>query len=276
MASPCEVRVETQDPDLIQRVGAVVEAEALRIEKKYSRYRDDNIIARINQATNEPIKVDDETSDLLNYAQQCFELSNGQFDITSGILRRVWRFDGSNKIPSKKEVEQILPLIGWDKLTWSAPYLTLRPGMEVDLGGVGKEYAVDRALMAMQRLTDQPALVNFGGDLRATGSRSDGSAWKIGLLSVDIKNKNEAMLALHNGALATSGDAERYLLKDGIRYSHILDPRTGWPVKNPPRSVTVSAPTCMEAGVLSTMAMLQGERAERFLKKEHLRAWCIR
>ena len=276
MASPCEVRIETADQALISRVGMAVKAEALRIEHKFSRYRDDNIIHKINTSYGQALEVDEETADLLDYAAQCYELSEGRFDITSGILRRVWRFDGSDNVPSRSEVEKILPLIGWNNLVWERPYLNLRSGMEIDLGGIGKEYAVDKALLIVQAMTDLPAIVNFGGDLRTTGPHVDGSPWQIGLQSVDVETRNEGVLALHGGALATSGDAQRYLLKDGLRYSHILDPRTGWPVKNPPRSVTVSAPTCMEAGILSTLAMLQGEDAEAFLKNEGIRAWCIR
>ena len=140
----------------------------------------------------------------------------------------------------------------------------------------GQRYAVDRALLAVQAETDLPALVNFGGDLRVSRARRKGQPWQIGLQSVEKEGEKEGVLALMNGALATSGDAQRFLLKDGVRYSHILDPRTGWPVKNPPRSVTVSAPSCMEAGILSTLAMLQGEDAEQFLTQQELRAWCIR
>ena len=276
MASPCELRIETGDNTLANRLGSVVEAEARRIETKYSRYRDDSILSQINAAKGRAVQVDLETASLLDYAQNCYALSERRFDITSGILRRAWRFDGSDNVPKQAKIDTLLPLIGWDKVVWDNPYITLKPGMEIDFGGLGKEYAVDRALLAVQAETDLPALVNFGGDLRISGPLNGNRAWQVTLQSVERKDKREGVLAVMDGALATSGDAQRFLLKDGVRYSHILDPRTGWPVENPPRSVTVSAPTCMEAGILSTLAMLQGGGAEAFLESESVRAWCIR
>ncbi len=276
MASPCELRIETNDTSLIKPLGNLVEREAKRIETKYSRYQHDSIISQINTSDGMAVKVDTETASLLDYAQNCYTLSDHQFDITSGILRRAWKFDGSDNIPHQQDIDALLPLIGWGKVVWENPYLTLKPGMEIDFGGLGKEYAVDRALLAVQQETDLPVLVNFGGDLRVSGPLHKGTPWQITLQSVEDHNKREGVLAVMGGALTTSGDAQRFLLKDDVRYSHILDPLTGWPVQNPPRSITVSAATCMEAGILSTLAMLQGTGAEAFLESENLRAWCIR
>ncbi len=276
MASPCELRIQSDNPNLLKCLGEVVQSEAQRIEAKYSRYRADTIISRINAANGRAVQVDSETAQLLDYAQNCFMLSGGQFDITSGILRQAWKFDGSDKVPTQHSIDQLLPLIGWEKVVWENPYLTLKPGMEIDFGGLGKEYAVDRALLAAQQETDVPILVNFGGDLRVSGPLISGQPWQITLQSVENHDKRQGVLAVMDGALATSGDAQRFLLKDGVCYSHILDPVTGWPIDNPPRSVTVSAPTCMEAGILSTLAMLHGTDAEAFLADEDIRAWCIR
>ena len=276
MASPCEVRLDGDDADLALAVGRAAEAEAARIEHKFSRYRADSVIGRINAGAGEPVDVDDETANLLDFACQCFELSGGLFDITSGVLRRIWRFDGSDALPSPAQIRAVLPLIGWAKATWTRPVLRLAPGMEIDLGGLGKEYAVDCAMNLIQQSTSLPALVNFGGDLRVSGPRADGAAWTVAIESVEEDGRAAGVLELAGGALATSGDARRFLLKDGVRYGHILNPRTGRPVAGTPRSVTVAAPTCIEAGMIATLAMLQGRRAEAFLKREHVRAWCIR
>ncbi|MEO6339385.1 MAG: FAD:protein FMN transferase [Caulobacteraceae bacterium] len=276
MASPCEVRVETGDADLAARLGQIAEAEAARIEAKYSRYREDSFLSRINAAGGEPVTVDGETAALLDYAAQCHDLSGGLFDITSGVLRRIWRFDGSDRVPTRQQVGELLPLIGWDKVDWRRPDLTLPAGMEIDFGGLGKEYAVDSALLKIQAESDVPVLVNFGGDLHVSGPRAKGERWRVAIESVEQRGASEALLELAQGALTTSGDARRFLLKDGVRYSHILDPRTGWPVEDPPRSVTVAAETCMEAGILSTLAMLQGRSAEAFLAKEGVQAWWMR
>ena len=275
MASPCEVRVETDDPEIATRLGRIAEAEAARIEAKYSRYRDDSFLSRINASGGEPVTVDPETAALLDYAAHCHELSGGLFDITSGVLRRIWRFDGSDRLPTEDQVQGLLPLIGWEKVAWRPPELRLPAGMEIDFGGLGKEYAVDSALLKIQAASDLPALVNFGGDLRVTGPRAGGARWRVAIESVDQRGASDGLIEIARGALTTSGDARRYLLQDGVRYSHILDPRTGWPVKDPPRSVTVAAGTCMEAGVLSTLAMLQGSAAADFLAREAVPAWWV-
>ena len=276
MASPCEVRVDNPDPMLALHLGQIGETEAQRIEIKYSRYRDDSVITKINTSRGEPITVDDETAALLDYADSCYRLSNGLFDVTSGVLRRIWKFDGSDNVPSKSQVNEILPFIGWDKVTWRRPELILPEGMEIDFGGLGKEYAVDSATLKIMQVSDAPILVNFGGDLRVSGPRTGNRRWVVAIESVDSDSASTARLEIASGALTTSGDARRFLLKDGVRYSHILDPRTGWPVKDPPRSVTVAAPTCMEAGVISTLAMLQGKKAEKFLKREGVQSWVAR
>ncbi len=276
MATPCEVRVETDDAELGRRVTDAVEAEARRIEAKFSRYRDDSIIGRINAAGGRKTAVDAETAHLLDFASQCFDLSGGMFDITSGVLRRAWRFDGSDRVPGASDIKPLHKLVGWNMVSWRNSCLTLPAGMEIDLGGLAKEYAVDRALAVARAITAAPVLVNFGGDLAVSGPRTGETRWHVAIASVEKDDAMAGMLELVSGALATSGDARRFLLKDGVRYSHILNPRTGWPVKDAPRSVTVAAPSCVEAGMVATLAMLQGKRAEQFLKREGARAWCIR
>ncbi len=276
MASPCEVRLDGADEAMGLAVGRAAEAEALRIERKFSRYLCDSVIGRINSSGGEPVEVDEETAQLLDFSAECFVLSGGLFDITSGVLRRIWRFDGSDRLPSAAQVREARAAIGWDRISWKAPMIRLPAGMEIDLGGVGKEYAVDRAMLLVRQSASAPVLVNFGGDLRASGPRADGSPWLAAIESVEEQGRPAGILELRGGALATSGDSQRYLLRNGVRYGHILDPRTGRPVAGAPRSVTVAAPTCLQAGLLATLAMLHGRRAEAFLKDEGVRAWCIR
>jgi thiamine biosynthesis lipoprotein len=276
MATPCEVRLETLNVKLAEHVFKIVETETRRIEQKFSRYRADSVVSRINAAAGSTVEVDAETAMLFDFADQCHALSNGLFDITSGALRRIWRFDGSDRVPEQSQVAAILPLIGWSKAKWEPPFITLDTGMEIDFGGLAKEYAVDRAIALAGQITKLPTLINFGGDLCVSGLRTDNSRWKVAIEAVDRAGAMEAMLELSQGALATSGDARRFLLKDGVRYGHILNPKTGWPIEHAPRSVTVAAATCVEAGMTATMTILQGKQAERFLKCEGVRAWCIR
>lgn len=276
MGSPCEVLVETSHEQCAQAVAHAVAACAAHIERKFSRYRDDNIIARINTAEGAPTGVDDETASLLDFADSVHTLSGGLFDITSGVLRRAWSFEGSASVPSEAQVRELLPLVGWNKVWWRRPRLTLLPGMQIDLGGIGKEYAVDRALAEARTLTNEPVLVNFGGDLAVSGPRRDGSAWRVGVEGIAATGQPARLIELSAGALATSGDTYRYATDGGKRLSHILDPRTGRPVDDAPRSVTVAAPTCTQAGMLTTLAMLRGAGAEVFLRDEGVRHWIQR
>lgn len=272
MASPCEVIIETPDKAEAERVVNAVAAEAWRIEQKFSRYRDDNITFKINHADGEVIDVDEETARLLDFANQLYQISEGMFDVTSGVLRKAWHFDRSDNIPAQEQIDVLLPIIGWDRVGWDKPKLKLAANMEIDLGGIGKEYAVDRCALLARELSDASILINFGGDLTITQPRKDGNDWTIGRLSSDA-SAPVGVIKLKRGALATSGDAHRYLQKDGKRYCHVLNPKTGWPVEDPPHTVSVAAPTCVEAGMLSTLALLQGSKAEEFLKAQEVPYW---
>lgn len=275
MASPCEVLSRSGRAVAEARIRAVAE-EALRIEAKYSRYLAGNIVDTINTADGAPVEVDGETADLLDFATELHGLSDGRFDISSGVLREAWTFDGSDRLPAPAEVERVLQRVGWNKAEWSRPRLTLAPGMQIDFGGIGKEYAVDSAARLAASLGPAPCLVNFGGDLVAVGDTS-GAPWRVGIEAIGMNGgKPCKRIALARGGLATSGDARRFLLKGGVRYGHLLDPRTGWPVAGAPNSVTVAADTCTQAGMLSSFAMLMGPAAEEFLERQGVRYWCIR
>jgi thiamine biosynthesis lipoprotein len=277
MASPCEVLCKVENAAEAERLASLAAAEVWRIEDKFSRYLPDNIVADINAAAGDPVLLDPETARLIDFAATLHTLSDGKFDVTSGVLRRVWRFDGGSTLPTKRATARVLESVGWTKARWSPPWLRLLPGMEIDFGGIAKEYAVDRATDLLRAATDAACLVNLGGDLAVTGGSADNRAWKIGIEAQNTRTSLPAnMLDLRTGALATSGDARRFILKDGVRYSHLLDARNGWPVKNAPRSVTVAADTCTQAGMLSTLAMLEGRKAEAFLDAQNVQYWCDR
>ncbi len=277
MASPCEVLADGAGKAETRALTQIAQREALRIEHKFSRYRADSVIGRLHAARGRPQTVDDETASLLDFAAHCHALSGGLFDVTSGVLRRAWRFDGGSLLPDAQQVQALCALVGWQRVRWQRPQITLPEGMEIDLGGIGKEYAVDRVLGLLRARTPRPLLVNFGGDLAVSGPRADGQPWRVGIERLDSAASAPAgLLALSAGALATSGDARRFLLKDGVRYGHVLDPRDGWPVREAPRSVTVAAPTCTEAGLLSTLALLQGAGAEAWLAAQGVPHWVLR
>lgn len=275
MGSPCELICEARKRADALELSALVATEAWRIEDKFSRYLDGNIIARINSAEGHPVEVDEETAALLDFAVTLYDLSEHRFDITSGVLRRIWRFDGGDQVPSRQSVEDMLSLVGWHRVDWRRPMLQMPGGMEIDLGGIGKEYAVDRCAALLREQGGSPCLINFGGDLVATEPPLRRRRWKAAIEGdePDVPNR---IIDLKIGALATSGDARRFLLKDGVRYSHILDPTTGWPVPDAPRSITIAANTCVQAGMISTLGMLKGAQAENFLSAQEVVFWCRR
>jgi len=236
MACPCEILVESTDEQHVRSLTNRAYNEAHRIEQKFSRYRDDNIIHQINTSSGKTIAVDEETALMLDFAQQCYELSDGKFDITSGVLRQVWKFDGGDKIPTQQQVDPIMQRIGWEKISWHAPHIQMQKHMEIDLGGIGKEYAVDSTAKILTQHTEQSFLVNYGGDIACPRPRKNNTPWTVGVDDPTHTGEHSiGKITLFHGALATSGDARRFLLKDGVRYSHILDPHTGYPVPNAPR-----------------------------------------
>jgi thiamine biosynthesis lipoprotein len=271
MGSPCRVRIDgatRADRRAREAVLAAV-AEVRRIEAAYSRYRADSVVARINAAAGSgvPVAVDDETRHLLRFAVQLHEASDGRFDITSGVLRRAWDFRAAAPPPADA-VTALLPLIGWQRVTFDEQGVSLpTAGMEIDFGGIGKEYAADRAATLLQQAGLLHGYVNLGGDIRLLGPMSDGQPWRLGIAHPRRPDELVAELQLADGALATSGDYERFIEHDGQRYSHILDPRTGWPVQAW-QSVSVLAPACVAAGALATIAMLMGPQAPAFLRAQ--------
>ena len=274
MASPCQALIETDDRRDAEEILTIVFAEAWRIEDKFSRYQAGNVVHAINNSRGRAVEFDDETARLLDFAGLLHEMSDGRFDITSGVLRRAWAFDGSDRVPQSDAVERALRLVGWSKVKREGNSIRLEPGMEVDLGGIGKEYAVDRAADLVADETPVSCLINFGGDLRVTCPRTNEQPWRVGVEKPGLEEAvTQGLIALQGGGLATSGDSRRFLIKDGVRYSHILDPTTGWPVPAAPRSITVAAPTCVQAGMIATLAMLEGAGARAFLEAEETRFW---
>ncbi|HEY6618818.1 MAG TPA: FAD:protein FMN transferase [Steroidobacteraceae bacterium] len=274
MASDCELLLRASHLAAARELGECAAQEAWRIEEKYSRYRPDSFISYLHAHRDIPVTVDEETASLLDFAQRCHRISDGMFDITSGILRRAWTFDGSDRLPQPDAIAALLPYIGFERLHWRSPTLEVPADMELDLGGIGKEYAVDRAYELLSKKAPGPFLINFGGDLRASGPPPNGF-WQVGIEKPGHERKASMMLRLEQGALATSGDSRRFVLRDGVRYGHVLNPKTGWPVPHAPRSVTVAASSCTEAGMLSTLAILHGARAREFLHEQGVRHWIL-
>lgn len=266
MGSACEVVLAAASLEEAQVLGQVAIDEVLRIERKYSRYTSDSVIAQINrQAALAPVACDDETWSLFLFASQLFEKSDGLFDITSGVLRKAWNFKQA-QVPSADMLDNLLPLIGWQKVIMKDQRIALPlQGMEVDLGGFGKEYAADRAAQMLKEKGVASGYVNLAGDMRFLGPKPSGEPWLIGIQDPRHPDQVIATLPMSHGGLATSGDYERYFESNGQRYCHVLNPLTGWPVKHW-RTVSVTAPLAVLAGCTTTMAMLKEAQGLSFLK----------
>jgi thiamine biosynthesis lipoprotein len=275
MGSDCEVHIAGNvSEDHARNAAHVAIDEVRRIEAKYSRYRDDSVVSQINAAAGQgtPVPVDDETAELLAFADQMYFASDGLFDITSGVLSRAWDFR-AGRLPARETLHTLRQCVGWtltelERAPGGSTFRLLRPGMEIDLGGFGKEYAADRAAVLLQERSVRHGFVNLGGDIRIVGPRPDGAPWQMAVRHPREDTRPLATLQLADGALATSGDYERYFIgPDGERYCHVLNPRTGWPVRAW-RSISVVAPLCLAAGSICTIAMLKGEDALPFLRRQ--------
>jgi len=271
MGTPCEVQLFASSAAAAGAAADAAIADVRRLEARYSRYRDDSFLSEINRtaALGGSIAVDDETASLLDYALTCYEQSEGLFDVTSGILRRAWKFD-AGRLPEPAMLAALLEKVGWHRLSWRRPELTFSvAGMEIDFGGVVKEYAADCAATICRNHGVQRGVVNLGGDIRVIGPRGDGSPWRVGIRDPRRQGGLLDTLNLYEGAVASSGDYERCMVIDQVRYGHILNPKTGWPVRHL-AAVTVVGDFCVVAGSASTIAMLKEGDGVEWLEQLNL------
>ena len=257
MGCPCELRFDADSKEAFSGAIEPCLREIRRFEAKYSRYLPESVASAINRAAGvRSVPIDEETASILKYAAVCHEQSDGRFDITSGAWRHVWHPERTT-LPSQRELDACAAKVGWEKVQLSerAVFLPLS-GMELDLGGVVKEYAADAAAMVAGRAGIRHGLVNLGGDIRIVGPQADGRPWPIGIVHPRRPDAAIATLSLAEGAVTTSGGYERFVEIEGRRYSHLIDPRSGWPVDGL-LSVSVVASQAVVAGSVATVALLQ-------------------
>ncbi len=269
MGGEAEVKfVDDRGRDAATVLAREAEAEARRIETKFSRYRPTSVVSMINaEAGGLPVVIDDETEALIQAALDLTALTEGRFDPTVGILRRVWDFRKA-VVPSEEAIRQLLPQVDASAVILRYGTVRLaRADMELDLGGVGKEYAADQVAELLRTRGVESALINFLGDVRTVGRRGDRRPWVIGVQDPrDHSRFRFRIRARADCGIATSGDYERGFELDGIRYHHLLNATTGQPARGL-ASVTVVAPTAFAAGQLATAAFLLGpERGLRLLE----------
>ncbi len=231
------------------------------IENLMNLYDDYSELSRLNrQDAGDKMQVSDELYYVIERSIHYAEISNGAFDPTFTPLKYLWReAQSQNKQPEETAVGKTLEKVGYDNIELlDNNHIVLRTaGMKLDLGSIAKGYAVDMAVAALREKGCKNALVDIGGDIAVLGSRKDGTPWRIGVQNPFGEGHKETILHIQDTAVATSGDYARYYTIDGERFSHIIDPRTGIPVRNVP-SVTLIAEAALEADALATAVNVLG------------------
>ena len=274
MGTRCSVSVYALTQEAARELSEPLIADVARLEEKYSRYKEESFLSEINRVAERggSLEVDEETAALLDYADACYKESDGFFDITSGLLRRAWNFqpEGQTELPNAQHLAELLTRVGWDKVDWRSPTLSfMQKGMELDFGGIVKEYAVDRACGLLQASGAVHALVNLGGDIGVTGAKPDGSPWRVAVSDPSHPSSALTSVELSAGALASSGSYARALKINGETYGHLLNPKTGYPFKGL-QAASVIADQCTVAGSLATIALLKQDRGQQFLEETGL------
>ncbi|GAA3962542.1 FAD:protein FMN transferase [Allohahella marinimesophila] len=265
LGGPCELRLGGERANA-DRWSALAVDLLQTFEQRYSRYRADSIVSKINAraGTGEWTHTDTMTGALLDYAAQAFAMSDGLFDITSGILRQAWDFR-SQQLPPQAELIALRAKIGWELVERRADAIRLPiEGMALDFGGFGKEYACDAVATLLRQQGCQSGFVDLAGDIAVVGPDPAGQPWLVGVRHARAPDRAITFTGLSSGGFATSGDYERFMIIDGRRYCHLLNPMTATPARTP-ASVSVAAEACLLAGTVCTIAMLREDGAAAWL-----------
>jgi len=234
-----------------------------RFEAKFSRFQPTSLISKINAAAGrEWVRVDAQMEQLLDLAADLYQVTDGIVDPTVLPLLKLWDWKTAHlKLPEPATVKAALSLTGFAKLQRKPGQVFLPlPGMGLDFGGFGKEFAVDHLLQIARHHGIADALIDLGRDLVALGGNGQHPFWHVGIEDGLHPGTCWGGLAVSGFAVAASGDSARRFVHNGVRYGHILDPRSGWPVTNGMRAVTVLAPTCLQAGIFSTSLFVLGPK----------------
>lgn len=240
-------------------------AEISRIEKLISSWNENSQTSEINRnAGIKPVKVDAELFNLIERAIGISKLTDGAFDISYASMDKIWKFDGSmTTMPSEKEITASVEKVGYQNIVLdknkSTIYLKLK-GMKIGFGAIGKGYAADKAKILLMSKGVTSGIINASGDMNTWGKQTNGEDWKVAITNPMDKNKVFALLPITNGSVVTSGNYEKYVNFNGKRYTHIIDPRTGYPSTGI-ISVTVFAPKAELADALATSVFVMGKEA---------------
>ncbi|WP_291285711.1 FAD:protein FMN transferase [Flavobacterium sp.] len=261
-----------------QNIDAVI-AEITRIENLISDWKPDSQVSQVNQnAGIRPVKVDREVFELTQRAIQFSEATRGGFDVSFAAMDRIWKFDGSmTEMPSPEAIKKSVEKVGYKNIildsVQSTIFLKLK-GMKIGFGALGEGYATDKCRNMMLEKGIKAGIVNGSGDMTAWGRQPNGKDWNIGMTNPFHPDTLFAVVPLNNGAVTTSGSYEKFVVFDGKRYSHIINPATGYPATGL-CSVSVFGPNAETANGLSTSLMVLGQKEGLLLLKKYPDYSCV-
>jgi thiamine biosynthesis lipoprotein len=265
MGNRFEISVVSHDKNWAEeRINEAIE-EIRRIERLFTTYDDSSQVNHINKnAGIQPVKVDREVLDLIERSKKISGITQGAFDITFGSIdRRLWNFDHSmTSLPDAKTAKRLVRLINYRNVITNSANCTVfltQKGMRLGFGGIGKGYAAEKAKQLLQQTGVESGIVNAAGDLTTWGYQPNGKPWTIGIAAPDALRTPFSYLDVTNTSIATSGNYEKYVVIDGKKYSHTIDPRTGMPVSGI-KSVTIICPDAEIADAMATPVMIMGVR----------------
>lgn len=263
MGSAFEITAVSYDAQLCERSIEAAIQEIDRIERSISSWDPGSQTSEINaNAGIKPVSVDDELFELIRRCQKIARLTNGAFDISYASMDRIWTFDGSeHSAPDSQMIANSVKHIGFDKIKLNEESRTVflpEKGMKIGFGGIGKGFAAMSASRVMREMDVAGGIVNAGGDLYAWGQSGGNEDWSIAIADPKEKGAMIGYLELSDQAIVTSGDYERYVVIDGRRYAHIIDPRTGWPASGL-KSVSIICPDAELADALATAVFVMGK-----------------
>lgn len=280
MGAVFEITIVDKDTVSVnQNIDRVVE-EVQRIESLISEWRPETQISKVNQQAGiRPVKVDREVFELTQRAIAYSEMTDGAFDISIAGMDQLWRFDGSmSEMPDREEIRLSVQKVGFRHIQLDSLHSTIflaLSGMRIGFGSIGKGYVADKGRELMKRLGVKGGIVNASGDLSAWGAQPDGKPWVIGIGHPIKPYKILKKLKFGEKSVATSGNSQKYVEINGVRYAHIIDPKTGYPASGL-ASVTVYGPSAEFANALSTSAMVMGlEKGRALIKKSPAYSYLI-
>lgn len=279
MGSRCEITIVAEEKEKAERYIDTVIAEITRIENLISDWKPETQISQVNRSAGiAPVKVDREVLELTERALNFSEITNGAFDISFAAMERIWKFDGSmTEMPSPETVKKSVEKVGYKNIIVDREKSTIflkEKGMKIGFGALGEGYAADRCKMLMMQKGVKAGIINGSGDMNTWGSQPNGKPWMVAITNPLDRDNDFKPFPLKLPAIVTSGSYEKLAMINGIRYSHIINPKTGYPASGL-CSVTVMGESAEKANAFSTSVMVLGKDAGLALINKYPELKCI-